>query len=189
MSAMPHRRRSSAAQRNDAMGHDCPRVTWSALTLARRSTRSGGSSRRLLGRSGRRSRSRRGRGGSRSHAWFTATVHHAHFSSAALADRGTHLGVRYADAIDQLTAQTTSLANWNDRIVWLLKWGVRHTLCWGHNTQRERNDGGSDHCFLSSVTESYADDFTIGFEGRGHVHIAPHRAGLSEASHAVASRP
>jgi hypothetical protein len=69
------------------------------------------------------------RGGSRSHAWFTATVHHAHFSSAALADRGTQLGVRCADAIDQLTAKATSLANWNDRVVRLLKWGVRHTLC------------------------------------------------------------
>jgi hypothetical protein len=87
----------------------------------------------LLGRSWRhsrgRSRSRRGRGGSRSRARFTATVHHAHFSSAALADRGTYLGIRYADAIDQLTSQTTSLANWNDRIVRLLKRGVRHTLC------------------------------------------------------------
>src|SRR5436190_12077227 len=116
------------------MGHDRPRVTWSALTLARRSTRRGGSGRRLLGRRWRRSRSRRSRwrrsrGGSRSHTWFTATVHHAHFSSAALADRGTHLGVRYADAIDQLTTQTTSLANWNNRIVRLLKWDVGHTLC------------------------------------------------------------
>jgi len=103
------------------------------VACARRSTGRGGSSRRLLGRRWRhsrgRSRSRRGRGSSRSRAWFTATVHHAHFSSAALADRGTHLGVRYADAIDQLTSQTTSLANWNDRIVRLLKWGVRHTLC------------------------------------------------------------
>jgi hypothetical protein len=105
------------------------------VACARRSTGRGGSSRRrLLGRrwghSRGRSRSRRrGRGGSRSRAWFTATVHHAHFSSAALADRDTHLGVRYADAIDQLASQTTSLANWNDRIVRLLKWGVRHTLC------------------------------------------------------------
>lgn len=48
------------------------------------------------------SRSRHSRGGSRPREWLTATVHHAHFSSAALADRGTHLGVRYADAIDQL---------------------------------------------------------------------------------------
>jgi len=124
---------------------------------ARRSTRRGGSSRRLLGRSGRRnggrSRSRRGRGSSRSHAWFTATVHHAHFSSAALADRGTHCGVPYTDAIDQLTPQATSLANLNDRIVRLLKWDVRHTLCGGHKAQRERNDGGSDHCFLPVVTE------------------------------------
>jgi hypothetical protein len=92
----------------------------SSLSLARaRLTGRGGSSRRLLRRRWRRSRS---------HAWFTATVHHAHFSSAALADRGTHLGVRYADAIDQLTAKTTSLANGNDRVVRLLKWGVRHTL-------------------------------------------------------------
>src|SRR5436190_3623121 len=83
----------------------------------------GGSSRRLLGR-----RRRGSRGGSRSRARFAATVHHAHFSSAALADRGTHLGVRYADAIDQLTTQTTSLANWNDRIVRLLKWDVGHAL-------------------------------------------------------------
>jgi len=101
---------------------------------ARRSTRRGGSSRRLLGRRWRRSRwrrsrSRRGRGGSRSRAWFTATVHHAHFSRAALADRGPHRGVPYTDAIDQLTPQPTSLANWNDRIVRLLKWDVRHTLC------------------------------------------------------------
>src|SRR5436309_12361753 len=84
---------------------------------ARQSTWRGGSSRRLLDR-----RRRGSRGGSRSRARFAATVHHAHFSSAALADRGTHLGVRYADAIDQLTTQTTSLANWNDRIVRLLKW-------------------------------------------------------------------
>jgi hypothetical protein len=91
---------------------------------ARQSTRRGGSGRRLLGR-----RSRRARGGGRSRARFTAAVHHAHFSRAALADRGTHLGVRYADAIDQLTSQATSLANWNDRIVRLLKWDVRHTLC------------------------------------------------------------
>src|SRR6266480_6096926 len=147
------------------------------VACARRSTGRGGSSRRLLGRRWRhsrgRSRSRRGRGSSRSRAWFTATVHHAHFSSAALADRGTHLGVRYADAIDQLTSQPTSLANWNDRIVRLLKWGVRHTLCWGHNAQRERNDGGSDHFFLSSVTESYADDFTIGFEHHRPNGVAP----------------
>ena len=111
------------------------------VACARRSTGRGGSSRRLLGRSGRRSgrrnggrsRSRRGRGSSRSHAWFTATVHHAHFSSAALADRGTHCGVPYTDAIDQLTPQATSLANLNDRIVRLLKWDVRHTL---RRTQR-----------------------------------------------------
>src|SRR5436190_1183987 len=55
--------------------------------------------------------------------------HHAHFSRAALADRGTQPGVRYADAIDQLTSQATSLANWNHRTVRLLKWDVRHTLC------------------------------------------------------------
>jgi hypothetical protein len=127
------------------------------VTLARRSTRRGGSSRRLLGRRWRRSRghsgSRRGRGGSRSDAGFTATVHHAHFSSAALADRGTHRGVPYTDAIDQLTPQPTSLANLNDRIVRLLKWDVRHTLCGGHNAQRERNDGGSDHCFRLQLSQ------------------------------------
>ncbi len=96
------------------------------ITLARRSTRRGGSSRRLLGRRWSRSRSR---GRSRSDARFTATVHHAHFSSAALADRGTHRGVPYTDAIDQLTPQPTSLANRNDRIVRRLKRDVRHTLC------------------------------------------------------------
>jgi hypothetical protein len=145
-------------QSANALRNICNQPPEFVVACARRSTGRGGSSRRLLGcrwRHGRgRSRSRRGRGRSRSRAWFTATVHHAHFSSAALADRGTHLGIRYADAIDQLTAQTTSLANWNDRTVRLLKWGVRHTLCWGHNAQRERNDGGSDHRFLSSVTES-----------------------------------
>jgi len=110
----------------------CNQLPEFVVACARRSTGRGGSSRRLLGRRWRRSRgrsrSRRGRGGSRSHAWFTATVHHAHFSSAALADRGTHLGVRYADAIDQLTPEPTSLANRNDRIVRLLKRDVRHTL-------------------------------------------------------------
>jgi len=99
---------------------------------ARRSTRRGGSSRRLLGRRWRRSRgrsrSRRGRRGSRSRAWFTATVHHAHSSRAALADRGPHRGVPYTDAFDQLTPQPTSLANRNDRIVRLLKRDVGHTL-------------------------------------------------------------
>jgi hypothetical protein len=96
---------------------------------ARQSTRRSGSGRRSLGRRWRRSRSRRGRGGGRSCAWFTATVHHAHFSSAAFTDRGTHRGVPYADAIDQLTPQPTSLADLNDRIVRLLKRDVRHTLC------------------------------------------------------------
>jgi hypothetical protein len=91
---------------------------------ARQSTRYGRTGRRLLGR-----RLRRVRGGGRSRARFTAAVHHAHFSSAAPADRGTHPGVRYAKTIDQLTSQATSLANWNDRIVRLLKWDVRHTLC------------------------------------------------------------
>ncbi len=103
------------------------------VACARRSTGRGGSSRRLLGRRCRHrrggSRSRRGRGGSRSRAWLTATVHHAHFSSAAFTDRGTHRGVPYADAIDQLTPQPTSLADLNDRIVRLLKRDVRHTLC------------------------------------------------------------
>ena len=122
---------------------------------------------------------RRGRGGSRSREWFTATIHHAHFSTAALADRGTHLGVRYADAIDQLTSQTTSLANWNDRIVQLLKWGVQHTLCFGHNAQRSATTAGLIICIFSSVTESYADDFSIGFEhywpevSRRSVRIVP----------------
>ena len=64
-----------------------------------------------------------------SRALFTAAVHHAHFSRTALADRGTQPAVRYAETIDQLTSQATSLANWNDRIVRLLKWDVRHTLC------------------------------------------------------------
>src|SRR3954464_7028926 len=90
----------------------------------RQSTRRGGSGRRLLGR-----RSRRARGGGRSRARFTAAVHHAHFSRTALADRGTQPAVRYAETLDQLTSQATSLANWNDRIVRLLKWDVRHTLC------------------------------------------------------------
>src|SRR5258705_7397529 len=93
-------------------------------TCACQSTRRGGSGRRLLGR-----RSRRARGGGRSRARFTAAVHHAHFSRTALADRGTQPAVRYAETIDQLTSQATSLANWNDRIVRLLKWDVRHTLC------------------------------------------------------------
>lgn len=101
-------------------------------------------------------RGRRGRRllrGSRPDAWFTATVHHAHFSSAALADRSTQGGVPYANAINQLTPEATSLANLNDRVVRLLKWDVRHTLCGGHNAQREHNDGGSDHCFSPVVTK------------------------------------
>jgi hypothetical protein len=111
-----------------------PRGQKRVNACARQSTRRRGSGRRLLGRRWRRSRwrhsrSRRGRGGSRSRAWFTATVHHAHFSRVALVDRGTHLGVRYADAIDQLTSQPTSLSELNDRIVRLLKRDVRHTLC------------------------------------------------------------
>src|SRR3954452_1233304 len=104
----------------------------SSLSLARRSTGRGGSSRGLLGRRWRHSRGRsrsRRRNGSRSRSWFTAAVHHAHFSSVALADHGTHLGVGYANSLDQLTSQTTSLANWNNRIVRLLKRDVRHTLC------------------------------------------------------------
>jgi hypothetical protein len=116
---------------------------------ARRSTRRSGSGRGLLGR-----RWRHGRGSSRSDAWFTATVYHAHFPSAAFTDRGPHRWVPYTDAFDQLTPQPTSLASWNDRIVRLLKGGVRHALCRGNNAKRERNDGGSDHCFLSSVTEA-----------------------------------
>jgi hypothetical protein len=100
--------------------------------------------------------------GSRPDAWLTATVHHPHFSGAALADRGTHRGVSYANAINQLTPEATSLTNLNDRVVRLLKWDVRHTLCGGHNAQREHNDGGSDHCFSPVVTQTEADDFTIG---------------------------
>jgi hypothetical protein len=139
-----HRRQALCTSANRPRGQK--RVN----ACARQSTRRSGSGRRLLGRRWRRSRwrrsrSRRGRGGSRSRAWFTATVHHAHFSSAAFTDRGTHRGVPYADAIDQLTPQPTSLADLNDRIVRLLKRDVRHTLCRGHNAQRESNDGGSDH--------------------------------------------
>jgi len=51
-----------------------------ARDLRTPSTRRDG--RRLLGRRWRRGRSR---------AWFTATVHHARFSSVALVDRSTHL--------------------------------------------------------------------------------------------------
>jgi hypothetical protein len=92
--------------------------------VAHHSTRRGGSSRRLLG-----PNSRRGRGDDSSRAWFAATVHHAHSARAALADRRAHLGVPYANAIDQLTSQATSLANSNDRIVRRLKWDIRHALC------------------------------------------------------------
>jgi hypothetical protein len=113
-----HRRQALCASANRQLRSEALNA------CARQSTRRGGSGSRLLGR-----RSRRARGDGRSRARFTAAVHHAHFSRAALADRGTHLGVRYADAIDQLTSQATSLANWNDRIVRLLKWDVRHTLC------------------------------------------------------------
>ena len=147
----PHRY-GKAPQRPQSQTGAVPFLT----TRARQSTRRGRTGRRLLSRRLLGRRSRRTRGGGRSHARFTAAVHHAHFSSAALAHRGTHLGVRYADAIDQLTSQATSLANWNDRIVRLLKWDVRHTLCRGHNAQRERNDGGSDHCFSPVVTEKDA---------------------------------
>jgi hypothetical protein len=110
----------------------CNELPELVVACASPSTGRGGSSRRLLGRRWRHGRGRgrsRGRGGSRSDAWFTATIHHAHFSSAALANRGTHRGVPYADAIDQLTPQATSLANLNDRIARLLKGDVRHTLC------------------------------------------------------------
>src|SRR5882757_11108508 len=75
-------------------------------TCARQSTRRGGSGGRLLGR-----RSHRVRGGGRSRARFTAAVHHTHFSRTTLADRGTQPAVRYAETIDQLTPQATSLAN------------------------------------------------------------------------------
>jgi hypothetical protein len=147
-----HRRQALCTSANRPRGQK--RVN----ACARQSTRRSGSGRRLLGRRWRRSRwrrsrSRRGRGGSRSRAWFTATVHHAHFSSAAFTDRGTHRGVPYANAIDQLTPQATSLANLNDRIVRLLKWDVRHTLCGGHNTQREGNDDGPDHLLLLQLSQ------------------------------------
>ena len=96
--------RRGPAERECSAGYFLHQPPQFVIACARRSTGRGGSSPRLLGRRWRQSRSRcrsrRGRDDSRSRAWFTATVHHAHFSSAALADRGTHLGVRYADAID-----------------------------------------------------------------------------------------
>ena len=144
------------AERECSAGYFCNQPPEFVVACASQSTGRGGSSRRLLGRRWRSrwsrnrgcSRSRRSRGGSRSRAWFTATVHHAHFSSAALADRGTHRGVPYTDAIDQLTPQTTSLANLNDRIVRLPKWDVRHTLCTTHSASAMTV--GLIICFLSS---------------------------------------
>jgi hypothetical protein len=126
--------RRGSAERERPAGYFLQSASDFLVACGHRSTRRGGSSRglrrcRWRHGSGGGSRSRRGRCGSWSRKWFTATVHHAHFSSAAPANRGTHLGVRYADAIDQLTAQTTALANWGDQTVRLLKWDVRHTLC------------------------------------------------------------
>jgi hypothetical protein len=99
----------AARRTRRSVGYICNQPPEFVVACASQSTGRGGSSRRLLSRRWRRSRgcsrSRHGRGGSRSRAWFTATVHHAHFSSAALADRGTHRGVPYTDAIDQLTPQ------------------------------------------------------------------------------------
>jgi hypothetical protein len=103
--------------------HSTTRETCRHIEAGCASRRSVGLCRRLRGLPW---RPRRGlRRGPRLRPWLATTVHNAHFLRTALANKRTNLAVRHADAIQQLTPETASLANLNYGIVRLLERGDR----------------------------------------------------------------